>query len=89
MSHDPEPIDTASPTDAGFERSLMTFLARPSVAGWEILLRSVSPERRYQAARVASLRARAQGVDPTLMFHCLLRTGPAGDMLALVESCSV
>ncbi len=72
--------------DASFEHALQVFLAHPSVVGWEALIRAVHPARRYQATREAALRARAHGTDPTLLFHCLLRTGPTAELLALVES---
>jgi len=89
MSHR-TPIAIHQPgTDGSFDRALRSFLSLPSVAGWETLLRSVHPSRRHQAAREAAIRARAYGTDPTLLFHCLLRSGPTSDLLSLVESGAV
>jgi hypothetical protein len=73
----------------GFEQALRAFLGRPTVAGWEALIRALPVTQRHQASREAVLRARAQGVDATLLFHCLLRTGPACELLDLVESGAV
>jgi hypothetical protein len=84
--HNPTNPRPAPQPDASFEQALRIFLTRPTVAGWEALIRAVHPSRRYQATREAALRARAHGTDPTLLFHCLLRTGPTTDLLALVES---
>jgi len=81
----PDPI----PIDPGFDSAVQAFLANPSVAGWEHLILGLPPTRRHQAARETALRARVAGVDPTLLFHCLLRTGPSAELLALVESGSV
>ncbi len=85
------PFDAHIPShaDACFERALQAFLDRPSVPGWDILIGSVLPARRAQAAREATVRARAHGTDPTLLFHCLLRTGPTADLLSLMESGAV
>lgn len=84
--HDTTTPSLAPHTDASFEQALQVFLDRPTVAGWEALVRTQHPAWRYQATREAALRARAHGTDPTLLFHCLLRTGPTGDLLNLVES---
>ena len=76
-------------TDGSFDRALRSFLSLPTVAGWEVLIRSVHPSRRHQAAQEAAIRARAYGTDPTLLFHCLLRSGPTSVLLSLVESGAV
>lgn len=88
MSHPPHIFERPS-DNSSFECALQAFLAHPSVAGWEMLIRSEQPARRVQRAREAALRARAHDTDPTLLFHCLLRTGPTVDLLALVESGAV
>jgi hypothetical protein len=86
---DTPPPRLVSDPDPAFQQALEVFLDRPSVAGWELLIQSVHPARRYQATRVAALKARARGVDPSLLFHCLLRQGPASELLGLVESGAV
>jgi len=40
-------------------------------------------------ARRAAQVARAHGVEPWLLFRCLVRTGPTSDLLDLVESGAV
>jgi hypothetical protein len=82
----PHPADQLDPA---FYQALEAFLSQPSVAGWEILIASAPPARRYQATRVAAMKARARGVDACLLFQCLLRHGPASELLDLVESGAV
>jgi hypothetical protein len=84
----PSPRFVSEP-DSAFRQALEVFLERPSLAGWESLVRSVHPSRRYQATRIAAMKARTRGVDPSLLFHCLLRHGPASELLDLVESGAV
>jgi hypothetical protein len=81
-----QPLPSLDPI---LEGALRSFLSHPSVPGWDALIRGVPQRLRRDVARQAFRRARAHGVDPTLLFHCLLRTGPGDEVLDLVEAGAV
>ncbi len=80
---------TDLPHDAAWLQALECFMHRPSVAGWMTLLRSTRPEHRYHRSLQAVRAARLHGLDPVLLYRCLLCTGPTSCLLDLVEEGAV